>query len=130
VLRLACRRGVDVRIVVPRRSNLRFADLVRASYIDELATAGARVELFEPTVLHAKLLVIDDRVAVVGSANLDMRSLFTNHEVAAVLYSPADIDATAATIEAFSAAASRHVPPEGFARTARTGALRILAPLL
>lgn len=130
VLRLACRRGVDVRIVVPRRSNLRFADLVRGSYIDELAAAGARIELFEPTVLHAKLLVIDDRVAMVGSANLDMRSLFTNHEVAAVLYSPADVDATAAAVEAFGAAASHHTPPEGFARTARTGALRILAPLL
>lgn len=130
MLRLACRRGVDVRIVVPRRSNLKFADLVRSSYIDELAVAGARVELFEPTVLHAKLLVIDDRVAMVGSANLDMRSLFTNHEVAAVLYSPADVEATAAALEAFGASTSRHVPVAGFARSARTGALRILAPLL
>ena len=130
VLRIACRRGVDVRVLVPRRSNMRLADLVRTSYLDELASVGARVELFEPTVLHAKLLVIDERVASVGSANLDMRSLFTNHEVAAVLYSAADIAATAAAVEAFAADATRHVPAASFARTARTGALRILAPLL
>jgi cardiolipin synthase len=130
MLRLACRRGVDVRVLVPRRSNLPFADVVRTGYLDELASAGARVEFFEPTVLHAKLLVVDDRVAMVGSANLDMRSLFTNHEVAAVLYSAADIAATAAAIEAFAADASAYVPAAGFARTARAGALRILAPLL
>lgn len=130
VLRLACRRGVDVRVLVPRRSNMRLADVVRTAYLDELAAAGARVELFEPTVLHAKLLVIDDRVAMVGSANLDMRSLFTNHEVAVVLYSAADVAATAAAVEAFGADASPHAPAAGFARSARTGALRILAPLL
>jgi cardiolipin synthase len=130
VLRIACRRGVDVRVLVPRRSNMRLADHVRTSYLDELAAVGARVELFEPTVLHAKLLVIDERVASVGSANLDMRSLFTNHEVAAVLYSAADIAATAAAIEAFATDASSYVPAAGFARTARAGALRILAPLL
>ena len=130
VLRLACRRGIDVRVLVPRRSNMRLADLVRTAYLDELAAAGARIELFEGTVLHAKLLVIDDRVAMVGSANLDMRSLFTNHEVAVVLYSATDVASTAAAVEAFAADASPYARAPGFARTARAGALRILAPLL
>ncbi len=130
LLRIACRRGVDVRILLPRRSNLRFADLVRTSYLDELAAAGARVELFEPSVLHAKLLVIDDRVAMVGSANFDMRSLFTNHEVGVVLYSPADVGSTAGAFEEFAARASTYRPARGFARSARAGALRIVAPLL
>jgi cardiolipin synthase len=130
VLRLACRRGVDVRIVVPRRSNLWLADRVRASYLAELAAAGARVALFEDGVLHAKIVILDDRVALVGSANFDMRSLFTNHEVAAVLYSPGDIEAVAAVVEGFAGRSSALEPPARFATTALSGALRILAPLM
>jgi cardiolipin synthase len=130
LLRLACRRGLDVRIVLPRRSNLWLADRVRTSYLAELAAAGARVALFEDGVLHAKIVVLDDRVALVGSANFDMRSLFTNHEVAAVLYSPIDVVAVAAVIEGYVARSSALQPPARFATTALSGALRILAPLM
>jgi cardiolipin synthase len=130
VLRLACRRGLDVRVIVPRRSNMRLADFVRTSYLAELAAAGARVLFFERSVLHAKVLVLDDRVAMVGSQNLDMRSLFTNHEVAAVLYSPGDIESVAAIVEDWAAQSVADVAPERFAKTALAGALRIIAPLL
>jgi cardiolipin synthase len=130
VLRLACRRGLDVRVIVPRRSNMRLADFVRTSYLAELAAAGARVLFFERSVLHAKVLVLDDRVAMVGSQNLDMRSLFTNHEVAAVLYSPGDIESVAAIVEDWAAQCVSDIAPERFAKTALAGALRIIAPLL
>lgn len=130
MLRLACRRGLDVRIVVPRRSNMWLADRVRSSYLAELAAAGARVALFEPSMLHAKIVLLDDRVALVGSANFDMRSLFTNHEVAVVLYSPEDIAAVATVVEGYAARSSALRPPERFATTALSGALRILAPLM
>jgi cardiolipin synthase len=81
-------------------------------------------------VLHAKVLVLDDRVAMVGSQNLDMRSLFTNHEVAAVLYSPGDIESVAAIVEDWAAQCVSDIAPERFAKTALAGALRIIAPLL
>jgi cardiolipin synthase len=129
-LQLACRRGLDVRILIPRRSNLRLADYVRMSYVAQIAAAGGRVLMFEPTVLHAKIVLLDDRVAMVGSANFDMRSLFTNHEVAAVLYSAPDIAAVAAVVEDLAAAAVVEAPPEHFATTVLSGALRIIAPLL
>jgi cardiolipin synthase len=129
-LRLACRRGLDVCIVVPRRSNLRLADYVRTSYLAELAAAGARVLLFEPAVLHAKIVVLDERVALVGSANFDMRSLFTNHEVAAVLYTRADVDGVAAIVGQYAAEATEDARPRRFAATAIGGALRVIAPLL
>ena len=129
-LHLACRRGLDVRIVVPRRSNQRQADWVRTSYLRELGAAGGRVFMFGPAVLHAKIVILDDRVAMVGSANFDMRSLFINHEVAAVLYDPADVESLAALAAQYMAASSEDVRPVGFARTALSGALRIIAPLM
>jgi cardiolipin synthase len=129
-LHLACRRGLDVRIVVPRRSNQRQADWVRASYLREIGAAGGRIFMFGLTMLHAKIVILDDRVAMVGSANFDMRSLFTNHEVAAVLYDPADVESVAAIAAGYMDVASEDVQPAGFARTALSGALRIIAPLM
>ena len=129
-LQLACRRGIDVRVLLPRRSNLWLADRVRTSYLEQLAAAGGRVMLFEPGVLHAKVVVFDERVALVGSANFDMRSLFTNHEVAAVLYGAADVASVAAIVEDFASRATPMARVDGFATTALSGALRILAPLL
>ncbi|HEY7739179.1 MAG TPA: phospholipase D-like domain-containing protein [Steroidobacteraceae bacterium] len=129
-LHLACRRGLDVRIVVPRRSNQRQADWVRTSYLRELGAAGGRIFMYGPAVLHAKIVILDDRVALAGSANFDMRSLFINHEVAAVLYDLADVESVAALAAQYMAAASEDVRPVGFARTALGGALRIIAPLM
>jgi cardiolipin synthase A/B len=129
-LQLACRRGLDVRILLPRRSNLWLADRVRTSDLERIAAAGGQVLLFEPGVLHAKVVVFDDRVAMVGSANFDMRSLFTNHEIAAVLYGAADVASVAAIVEDFASRATAMERVARFSTTALSGALRIVAPLL
>ena len=84
-LDLAARRGVDVRLVLPARSNHLSADLARGSYLHQVHDAGGHVLLFKPVMLHAKVVLIDDLV-IVGSANMDMRSLFLNYEVAMFLY--------------------------------------------
>jgi cardiolipin synthase len=81
-LALAARRGVDVRVLVPARSNHRLADVAGASHLRLLASAGAKVQLYLPGMLHAKVVILDDDLALVGSANLDMRSLFLDYEVA------------------------------------------------
>jgi cardiolipin synthase A/B len=86
---LAVRRGVDVRVVVPRRSNHLTADLAGASYLRALAREGGRVRCYAPEMLHAKLVLIDADLAIVGSANFDMRSLFLDYEIALVVRSPA-----------------------------------------
>jgi cardiolipin synthase A/B len=85
---LAVRRGVDVRVVVPRRSNHLTADLAGASYLRSLASEGGSVRCYGPEMLHAKLVLIDDDPAILGSANLDMRSLFLDYEIALVVSSP------------------------------------------
>ena len=87
---LAARRGVQVDIIVPARSNHRLADIARNRAMRDLARAGARVWL-SPSMVHAKAVVIDDSMALVGSVNLDSRSLFLNYELMAVFYAPAEI---------------------------------------
>jgi cardiolipin synthase A/B len=88
-LALAVRRGVDVRVVVPRRSNHLTADLAGASYLRELARAGGSIRCYTPEMLHAKLVLVDDDLVILGSANMDMRSLFLNYELALVVSSAA-----------------------------------------
>jgi cardiolipin synthase len=87
---LAARRGVVVDLVVPARSNHRLADIARNRPMRELARAGARIWLL-PRMLHAKAVVIDDHMAMVGSVNLDSRSLFLNYELMTAFYAPGDI---------------------------------------
>ncbi|MCF3649613.1 phospholipase D-like domain-containing protein [Synoicihabitans lomoniglobus] len=90
-LLVKARAGKDVTLMVPARSNHKITDYARRQYLRELHAAGARVLLYEPGMLHAKALVIDDRAALFGSANFDLRSLFVNFEIGIVSYSPDDV---------------------------------------
>ena len=78
-LSIAARRGIDVRILMPRKSNQRIADFARGAYLRELQSAGCRILLFEPGMMHAKVGIIDGS-AYVGSLNFDVRSMLLNFE--------------------------------------------------
>ncbi len=84
-LRSATRRGVDVRIVVPKNNNHKYAGMAAKALFRDLLDAGARIFLREPPFIHAKAMVIDTSVALVGTANLDTRSLELNYETTALL---------------------------------------------
>jgi cardiolipin synthase len=129
-LGLAARRGVDVRLILPERSNHITADLARASYLRDLHTAGGRILLYEPTMLHAKAVLFDDRLAVIGSANMDMRSLFLNFEVALFVRSPREVDHVAAWAEKLMANSIPELPTPGWARELAENVVRLLSPLL
>jgi cardiolipin synthase len=88
-LRTATRRGVDVRLVVPRHSNHVYAGLAGRALFEELLDSGVRIFERLPPFIHAKTLLVDDLAAVVGTANLDVRSLRLNYETNLVVYDPA-----------------------------------------
>ena len=129
-LDLAARRGVDVRLVVPARSNHLSADLARGSYLRQVHDAGGHVLLFEPVMLHAKAVLVDDDLAVIGSANMDMRSLFLNYEVAVFLYSSTQVEATAAWMRALMAECKLGLPARSQTRELAENVVRLLSPLL
>ncbi|HPU54053.1 MAG TPA: phospholipase D-like domain-containing protein, partial [Burkholderiaceae bacterium] len=126
-LSLAARRGVSVDILVPAHSNHRLADISRNRPMRELAAAGARLWL-SPAMVHAKAVVIDEHMAMVGSVNLDSRSLFLNYELMVGFYHPADIVRFTAWIDARLADAMpyrAHAP--GLARSIGEGLVLWLA---
>ncbi|MHB0991035.1 MAG: phospholipase D-like domain-containing protein [Burkholderiales bacterium] len=88
---LACRRGVAITLIVPEKSNHLLADLARGRALLAMAEAGARV-LLCPDMVHAKMIAIDDTLALCGSVNLDGRSLFLNYEAMAVFYGRDEIE--------------------------------------
>ena len=126
-LTLAARRGIAVDLLLPRRSNHRLADMARPAALRELAAAGARVWLLD-TMIHAKAVVIDDSLALAGSANLDERSLFLNYELMVAFFAPADVARFAQWITHQRAGAARHQPPPPSAmREFAEGLIRWLA---
>jgi len=126
-LTLAARRGVAVDILLPRSSNHHLADVARHRPLRDLAAAGARL-WFTPFMLHAKVVVVDDQLALAGSANLDLRSLFLNYEMMIAFYEPADVRRFADWVGVERAVAAPFVPGEpGLLRDLAEGVLLWLA---
>ena len=90
-LELAARMGRDVRIIIPQKSNHPLVDLASNSYLHDLIDAGVILYRYTPGMLHAKLITIDKCLAIVGSANMDMRSFQLNFEVATFIYTSRDV---------------------------------------
>ena len=61
--------GLDVRLLVPKRSDSRLVTLAARSYFDELLQAGVKIYEYGPRMLHSKALIIDEELCIVGSAN-------------------------------------------------------------
>lgn len=77
----AARRGVDVRLLLPARSDTRIAGWAARALYARLLKGGVRIYEYQPRMLHAKTATIDGQWSTVGTANLDYRSLFANHEI-------------------------------------------------
>ncbi|MDR1645179.1 MAG: cardiolipin synthase [Tannerellaceae bacterium] len=78
--------GVDVRLMLPKRSDSRTANMASRSFIDDMVKAGAKVYFYEGGFLHAKLVVSDDILTCIGSANMDFRSFEHNFEITSFVY--------------------------------------------
>ena len=77
----AAKRGVDVRIIVPARSNHIVADWLSRGYYGQFLRGGVRLFLYSDSMVHAKTATIDGQWSTIGTANLDRLSLFGNYEI-------------------------------------------------
>ncbi|MDR0534927.1 MAG: phospholipase D-like domain-containing protein [Puniceicoccales bacterium] len=134
VLLLKIRAGVHTRLILPRTSDHPLLDLARRPFLRALHHAGAEILLHDNRMLHAKLFLLDSGTAVIGSANLDTRSLLVNFEVAAIVHSHAAIRPLRLLADDLAAHSTPHAGPGLESRTLRGRALEslasILAPLL
>lgn len=85
-LKQAAKRGVDVRIILPHIPDKKYAFALAKTHYKELLGAGVKIYEFTPGFIHSKVFLADDREAVVGTINLDYRSLYLHFENAVYLY--------------------------------------------
>ncbi len=86
-LQSAALSGVDVRIMIPKRSDARMLGLATRSYFTECLRSGIKLYFYEAGMLHSKVLIIDDDISSVGSTNFDFRSFEHNFEGNMIIYS-------------------------------------------
>lgn len=85
-LKASAMGGVDVRIIIPQKSDAYFTALCTKSYIKEMLLAGVKFYFYQPGFLHSKMMVVDDEVCTIGTTNMDFRSFEQNYEVQAFIY--------------------------------------------
>jgi len=85
-LRIAALSGIDVRLMIPNKPDHMFVYWATYSYVGQLLAVGAKIYIYESGFIHAKMIVVDDEVSTVGTANIDVRSFSLNFEVNAFIY--------------------------------------------
>ena len=83
---LAAKRGVDVRIVTPGIPDKKYVFILTQSYYSQLVKGGVKIYQYDPGFVHAKTFVCDDKFAIVGTINLDYRSLYLHFECGTFFY--------------------------------------------
>ena len=133
-LMVKARAGRAVTLLVPAKPNHLLADLGRRHALRELHGAGVSVRLVGPGMMHSKGVIVDDRIALFGSANIDPRSLFVNFEIDVFVHSRPEVHAMKLWADDLHdhSHAFRPERPRGFAplRNLAEEVSRLLAPLL
>jgi len=91
-LKTAAVSGVDVKIIIPSVADTHVVYWASLSYLDELLQAGVRFYKYKKGFIHAKVLITDQTLASVGTANMDMRSFYSNFEMNAFMFDNELID--------------------------------------
>ena len=135
-LTTAAMGGIDVRLMVPKMSDSKLVTYAARSYYDALLRAGVKIYEYGPRMLHSKTLLVDDDLAMIGSANFDHRSFRLNFEVQALIHDAGVAAELEKLIEGEFAHAPRVREPGGEERrplwTARLpeAVARLMSPLL
>jgi cardiolipin synthase A/B len=85
-LQIAASNGVDVRMILPGKSDSHIVKHASLSYVKPLVRSGIRIFLYEKGFAHAKTMTFDNQLTIVGTANMDTRSFYINFEIAAIIY--------------------------------------------
>lgn len=133
-LQKAALAGRDVRLMLPQRSDSRMVNLASHSFLDDMMKAGVKIAFYRPGFLHSKLLIVDDELTVIGSANMDFRSFEHNFEINAFVYDR-DFTARMSRIYERDERQCHHATPnEWFHRPRRQriaeSFMRLFAPLM
>jgi cardiolipin synthase len=88
-LQVAAMRGVDVKLILPSRSNHRVTFHAGRSFYEQLLDAGVHIHEYQPGMIHAKTMIVDRKIVLLGSANMDMRSFRQSFEVHALIHDAA-----------------------------------------
>ncbi|CUS49011.1 MAG: cardiolipin synthase Cls [Idiomarinaceae bacterium HL-53] len=130
----ALQRGVSVTIIVPQKCDSRIAGWASRSFYEEFLRAGGEIRLFKKGLLHAKTVVIDQEVALVGSVNLDARSFQLNFELTFAIYNKEACQAIQAVLNEYHLDSDAVGANEWFKRSEVSRALErlcyFLSPLL
>lgn len=128
-LTIAACRGLDVRLMIPDRSNQWTTDLARGAYLRELTRSGCKVFRYPDGMMHAKAGLIDDS-AWVGSANFDVRSMMLNFELALFVYDPRTVAAVEAWASRLAQASVSGLPHARLPRRMLEALFRLGTPIL
>lgn len=85
-LKTAAMSGVDVRILLPHKSDSWLTNWCTRSFVEELLMAGVKIYWYQKGINHSKMIIVDGEVASVGTANMDLRSFEQNFEVSLIIY--------------------------------------------
>ena len=98
---ITARRGVEVELILPRRVDSRLVRYASRAYYQPLLDAGVRLKMYGGGLLHTKAVVIDDRFALFGTVNMDMRSFYLNLELSLAVYTPETVAAIGALLDGY-----------------------------
>ena len=133
-LTTAAMRGVNVRVMVPAHPDVKAVRSSARFYYGELLAAGVHIHEYQPAMLHAKTMVVDGLISLVGSANVDFRSLRLNFEVSSLVVERAFADQMEQRFKEDLAHCAeitlRDVEARTFLQRLRYGTARLLSPLL
>jgi len=127
---IAQHKGIDVKLITPKNSDHMIADLGRSSYMRELDAIGVDVILYEGEMLHAKAILFDDVGGMIGSVNIDNRSLFLNYEIVTFAYSAQLIDSIESWMQKLMENSTRGMKQPTKLREAVENIMKVFAPLL
>lgn len=123
----AAARGVEVKLLLPRKNDSLMVGWASRSYFDLLLESGVQILLFDGGLLHTKAMLMDDQLAMVGSVNLDIRSFQLNFELTVALFAPDSCIEISKLLHSYEAA-SETLEPDRWAR--RSKPARVLERLM